>query len=171
MKLIEIDKKRYRQHLNQIIVGFIACFLIISLILGQFFIMLFAAQDGSGDNFWLNFSGVALALVLSLGIINKYKTHHFMSEVFYVWQLKQQINFIYRKLKTVKSKAFSDVDIDALIILSFYYKACRQLYNLDDNTITLSSLAREEDTLLEFIRANNLSINSEDYQQQFIKDV
>ncbi|WOH38284.1 DUF3087 family protein [Thalassotalea fonticola] len=171
MQLKDIDKKRYRQHLNKIIVAFIVLFLILALVFGQTFIALFASESANSDNFWFNFSGVILALVTSLSIINKYKTHSFMTEVLYVWQLKQQINFIYRKLKTVKTQAFTDNDINALIILSFYYKACRQLYLLDDNTITLSSLTREENTLLEFIQAHHLTINSDDYSPQLIKNV
>ena len=171
MKLLDIDKKRYRQHLNKVIAGFIFTFMILALALGQSFIFLWAEPGGTGDNFWFNFFGVALALILSLSIINRFKSHEFMKEVLYVWQLKQQINLVYRKLKIVKGKAFTDKNIDALIILSFYYKACRQLYNLDDNTITISSLTREENTLLQFIQSHNLSINSEDYQQQLIKDV
>lgn len=171
LQLLDIDKKRYRQHLNKVIAAFIVIFMILALAFGQVLILLFAEERITGDNFWFNFLGVALALVVSLSLINKYKTHPFMTEVLYVWQLKQQINFIYRKLKLVKDKAFTHNDINALIILSFYYKACRQLYLLDDNTITLSSLTREENILLEFIQAHHLSINSDGYQQQFIKDL
>lgn len=170
LQLLDIDKKRYRQHLNKVIAVFIVMFMVLALVFGQILIALFVDESANNDNFWFNLSGVVLALVVSLSIINKYKTHPFMAEVLYVWQLKQQINFIYRKLKSIKIKAFTDKDINALIILCFYYKACRQLYLLDDNTITLSSLTREENTLLEFIDAHHLTINSEDYKKQLIKD-
>jgi hypothetical protein len=45
----------------------------------------------------------------------------------------------------------------------FYYKACIQLYTLDDNTITLSSLnlkAAELDTQIE---SQNLTISTDDF--------
>ncbi|MEW6996945.1 DUF3087 family protein [Colwelliaceae bacterium BS250] len=169
MKLENIDKKTYRKHLNKIIVGFIITFMVLAVLFGQLFILIFAGNVD--NNFWFNFSGVVLALIFTLTIINHFKHHKFMSEVYYVWKMKQQINYIYRKLKVVKKQALQESDISALIILSFYYKACRQLYTLDDNTITLSSLNRDEQELIAHLNSHNLTIDVNDYQQQLLTKV
>ncbi|KGJ99690.1 DUF3087 family protein [Thalassotalea sp. ND16A] len=166
MNLLNIDKQRYRQHLNKVIVGFIASFLLLALVFGQLLISIFA--EPGGDNFWLNLSGVAIAFIIVASVINHFKHHPFMTEILYVWQLKQQINYIYRKLKPIEAQAFTQSNINALICLSFYYQACRQLYLLDDNTITLSSLTTAENKLKLFIDDHNLTIDSKDYQQQLL---
>ena len=51
----------------------------------------------------------------------------------------------------------------------FYYKACRQLYELDDNTITLSSLTQKSNELERKIESLSLSIDINDYQQDMLK--
>ena len=166
MKLIDIEKNVYRKNLNRVIVCFIASFALLAVLFGQLFIQVLATP--SGDNFWFNFSGVVLALVICLSLVNKFKHHPFMTEIYYVWQLKQQINFIYRKLTKIKSSAFNDVDIEALTILDFYYKACEKLYLLDDNTITLSSLKKEQKELEQLLRSYNLSVENHQYQQSLL---
>lgn len=169
MKLKNIDKAIYRKHLNKVIVGFIITFLILAVLFGQLFIAIFAGQ--AENNFWFNFSGVVLALIFSLTIINHLKHHKFMTEVYYVWKMKQQINYIYRKLAVIKTQALQQSDVSALIILSFYYKACRQLYTLDDNTITLSSLDRDEQVLMVHLNNHNLTVDVNDYQQQLLSNI
>lgn len=157
MQLSSIDKATYRSRLNKVIIAFIVMFAVLAIIFGQVLIMFLS--DPQSDNFWLNFSGVILALVCSLSVINGHKNKPYMNEVFYVWQLKQQINMIYRKLKRIKDSAYQDGNIDALNALKFYYKACLQLYTLDDNTITLSSLQREQTTLNEYAQTHNLKLD------------
>lgn len=166
MQLRPVEKIRYRKHLNQVIIVFILSFLIIGVGLGQLLITLFS--HSGADNFWFNFSGVVLGLVIVIGFLNYCKEHQHMTEILYVWQLKQQINYIYRKLKSVKKAAFDGANVDALIILEFYYQACHQLYTLDDNTITLPSLLQEQKKLQEFLLGHNLSVDSNQYQQSLL---
>lgn len=169
MQLENIDKTRYRKHLNMTIIGFIVSFLVLAVVLGQALIMLFSSPDN--DNFWFNFSGVGIAFVLILSIINLFKAHPFFTEVLYVWNLKQQINYIFRKLKKVKHAAYEQDNVEAMTILLFYYEACYQLYNLDDNTITLSSLVKEKNALESFIDERNLTIVVSHYQQSLITNI
>ncbi len=167
MQLKQIEKTVYRSRLNKVIIAFIVSFAITALGFGQLLIAVFSSPGA--DNFWLNFFGVLLALITVFSVINHFKHHPYMREVLYVWQLKQQINVIYRKLKAVKSAAFEQKHVDALIILRFYYQACYQLYTLDDNTITLSSLQKEQNTLEDFIEQHALTTMSvESYQQQLL---
>lgn len=167
MQLEKINKERYRKHLNRVIVVCIIALTCLSLAISQSAIYLFTDREGS--HFWLNVTGVAIALATIAGVLNKYKLHPFMTEVYYVWRLKQQINYIHRK--SIKlNKAIAEDDSQAMLIMAFYYKACRQLYELDDNTITLSSLTAKSNELERQIENLQLTINIEDYQQSLLQD-
>lgn len=61
MQLIDIDKPRYRKHLNIVIAGFIAALLILALAFGQLLIVSFE-QEGV-NNFRYNLLGAILALL------------------------------------------------------------------------------------------------------------
>jgi hypothetical protein len=165
MKLIEIDKTRYRKHLNIIIVGFIAIFTLLSLGYGQLLISLFS--DGEGSNFRYNLMGVILGLLSSGLILSKLREHDFFYEVYYVWRLKQIMNLIYRKLKNIKAQAATN-NVNALIILLYYYQASRQVYLLDDNTMTLSAITKTLDKIQAQITKLNLSISSDDFDRAML---
>ena len=166
MQLENINKQRYRKHLNIVIVAGIIALASLSLAVSQSAIYLFT--DREGTHFWLNVAGVAIALLLIGSVLNRYKSHDFMSEVYYVWRLKQQINYIHRKNQKINQAVEQD-DVNAILIMAFYYKACRQLYELDDNTITLSSLTQKSNELERKIESLSLSIDINDYQQDMLK--
>ena len=63
-----------------------------------------------------------------------------MSEIYYVWRLKQQINRIIRKTKAINQAVERD-DTIAIQVMDYFYKASRHLYELDDNTITLEEMS------------------------------
>ena len=166
MQLENINKQRYRKHLNIVIVAGIIALASLSLAISQSAIYLFT--DREGTHFWLNVAGVAIALLLIGSVLNRYKSHDFMTEVYYVWRLKQQINYIHRKNQKINQAVEQD-DVNAILIMVFYYKACRQLYELDDNTITLSSLTQKSNELERIIESLSLSIDINDYQQDMLK--
>jgi len=165
MQLENIDKQRYRKHLNIVIVVGIIALASLSLGLSQSAIYLFT--DREGTHFWLNVAGVAIAVLIIGSVLNKYKEHEFMTEVYYVWRLKQQINYIHRKNKKI-NEAIEQDDVQAILIMAFYYKACRQLYELDDNTITLSSLTKKSNELEVKIESLNLVVDINDYNQNLL---
>ena len=167
MQLEKINKERYRKHLNIVIITGIIALASLSLGLSQSAIYLFTDREGS--HFWLNVAGVAIALITIGLVLNKYKEHEFMTEVYYVWRLKQQINYIHRKNKKINQAVEQD-DVTAILIMSFYYKACRQLYELDDNTITLSSLNAKSNELDVKIDSLNLELDINNYDQSLLQD-
>jgi uncharacterized integral membrane protein len=196
MKLIEIEKATYRKHLNIIIVGFIATLLILALAYGQGLIMLFADNSivaettvniASGDeglakekasealaseetapnNFKFNFLGVLLALLTCVFALHKLRASAFFREVYYVWQVKQLQNLIYRKLKKIKAAAEND-DVNALVILSFYYASLKQVYLLDDNTLTMSKLNKDISELNTRIENKNLAITADQFDKAML---
>ncbi len=163
MKLQEIDKSRYRKHLNRVIAALIVSLMVMALSFGQLLIMLLG---GDGDHFIFNLSGVVLAGGLCLWVLNRFRQHEFMTEVVYVWELKQGLNKIYRKLRKIE-EAKEDGDLNA--ILNFYYAASSQLFKLDDNTITMDSLQLEVNKLQQLIEDKGLNVKVEDYRPSMLE--
>ncbi|PQJ53835.1 DUF3087 family protein [Psychrosphaera saromensis] len=160
MKLHNIDKTKYRKHLNKIIIASIIALIVLSLSISSSIIYL--VNDGETSHFWINLSGVVIAVIIIASLLSKYKSHPFMYEVVYVWDLKQVLNLIHRKNKKINA-AVEENDIVAIQIMYFYYKACFQLYNLDDNTITISSLNRQAEELDNKIESLKLTITTDDF--------
>lgn len=169
MQLQKIDKVRYRKHLNMASVVATALLIIFALFYGQVLIYFFAAPDD--NNFKLNLAGVILGVISLLAIFNLVRKHPYLTEVMYVWDLKQANNQIYRKLHHVKS-ALSESDntnIDAITILNYYYAASKQQYNLDNNTLTMESLTADMTKLDLLIAEKNLTIHLDDYKPSLLK--
>lgn len=166
MKLESIDKSVYRSHLNRILWVSIVAFASMSLLISQVTIYLFT--DREGTHFWLNVMGVVVSMIIIGSVFNRIKSHPYFYEVYYVWRLKQQINYIIRKNKALEQAVEQD-DVQAITIMAFYYKACEQLYTLDDNTITMSALNKKSNALQEKIDALNLSIDISNYNVDMLK--
>jgi hypothetical protein len=86
-----------------------------------------------------------------------------MTEVVYVWDLKQQLNRIYRKQRKIEAAVEND-DQDAMIILNFQYRGSKQLYELDDNTITMQGLVSKIKVLDKRMKAAGLSTSTDEYE-------
>jgi hypothetical protein len=165
MQLINIDKARYRKHLNIVIGGFIVTLLILSLVLGQLLIASFG-QEGI-NNFRYNFLGVVLALLACGAVLHSVKNSLFFKEIYYVWQVKQIQNLIFRKLKKIKAAAEND-EANALIILLYYYQSLQQVYQLDDNTLTITSVDKKLNELQETITNKCLDISAEQFTKKLL---
>ncbi len=90
-----------------------------------------------------------------------------MKEVLYVWKLKQIHNKIYRKLKKIKAAASSD-DLKALTILKFYYTTQRQVFELDNNTLTMSSVNKEIETIENIEESKSLSLDITNVEESWL---
>jgi len=145
MKFKEVDKALYRKRLNKVIAVFVVTFAILAVVFGSVLIALFGhpiVDPETQSNFKFNVAGVVLALLfMSMGM-NQIKRHTFLQDIYYVWQLKQLHNRIYRKLVKIK-KASESNEANALIILAFYYRSLKQVYQLDDNTLTISKVNQD----------------------------
>lgn len=138
MKIQEINKARYRNHLNKVIVGCIVALVIGSLGIAQVFIAVFPSEQGS--HFHWNLLGVVVTCLIIGSVLKKYKHHDFMTEVTYVWELKKQLNYITRIMRKLKA-AVEEGDVVAMQIINYSYAGSRQLWQLDDNTITMEELS------------------------------
>lgn len=186
MQFIDINKDRYRKHLNTVIVGFIISLLCMSLLFGTVLISLFSTVDETNaailisyqasdntdkpelaTNFRFNLLGVILALFANIVILQCLKRSHYFKEIYYVWQLKQRQNLIYRKFNNINT-ACNAGDKNAFTILYFYYQSQLQVYQLDDNTLTLSSVEKKFTAIKEKAEQLGYSIASSDFDKHLL---
>ncbi len=166
MKLIKINKDRYRRHLNYVIVACVASLLIGSLGISQFLIALF--PDESGSHFYWNLSGVVITSLTIGLLLNKYKSHDFMTEVAYVWELKKALNRINRRMLKLKAAA-QEGDVDAMFAINYSYAGSRLLWQLDDNTIIMDQLAIDQANLDSLAAKYHVTLNIEKYDDSVLK--
>jgi len=160
MQLREVDKRRYRKHLKVIFTGMAVALMIITVGASTLFIYLFSSPEVS--HFLHNLAGVATAASLVIIALNKFRQHPYMLEVVYVWDLKQQLNRIHRKSRKLEA-AVENNDDDAMIIMNFMYRGSKQLYELDDNTITMEGLVGKIRVLDQRMENAGLSLSTDTY--------
>ncbi|WP_149981698.1 DUF3087 domain-containing protein [Pseudoalteromonas rhizosphaerae] len=166
MQLIQIDKARYRKHLNRVIIGCGLALAIGSLAISQLLIALF--PDESGSHFHWNLIGVVITSLTIGWALNKYRTHDYMTEVVYVWDLKQALNKITRKMAKLKA-AGREGNPQALLAIHYSYAGSRLLWQLDDNTITMDELAIKQAELDSVAAKFNVTLNVDDYDDVILK--
>lgn len=166
MRLIKIDKKPYRKHLNLVLIACIGGLAIGTLAISQTLIALF--PDDSGSHFHWNLTGVILSCLTIGWLLNKYRTHNFMTEVVYVWELKQALNKINRKMPKLKIAAQKG-NLNALLALQYSYAGSRMLWTLDDNTVVMEELAIEQAKLDSLAAQYQLTLNPDDYDEAILK--
>jgi len=92
----------------------------------------------------------------------RFRNHPFMDEVVYVWNLKQQLNLIYRKQHKIEP-LIEDNNVDAMVVMNYMYQGSKQLYELDDNTITMDDLAIKAKHLGTRLEEKQLKLTTDDY--------
>ncbi len=171
MEIQKINKEVYRKKVNLVIGGFVVLLAVSSLAFSTLLISLFGntniQPEQSTGNFHWNLIGVLLSLTTSLSLLNQFKTCPYMKEVHYVWKLKQVHNKIYRKLKSIKTAMSSD-DLQALIILKFYYTTQKQVFELDNNTLTMSSVNKELEAIEEIEVNKSLSLDITSFDEAWL---
>lgn len=168
MILQNIDKARYRKNLNRLIASVIITMLVLAL--GSSSLLIHFVGEQNVSNFMLNLAGVIFAAIIVGVVLYRIRVLPFMSEVVYVWHLKQELNFIYRHSAALKS-ALERNSHNALIVMYFNLKGSIQLYELDDNDLTLDTLRQD---LLDFeakIQALDVAVNPDDYHRNLVKQL
>ena len=166
MQLKEINKVRYIKHYRIIFAGIAFVLLIIAPATSALIINLFSNPEGS--YFFHNLSGVLVGVAIVTFLLNKFRQHPFMYEVMYVWELKKQLNKIHRKQKKIEA-AIENNDKDAMIIMNFMLHGSKQLYELDDNTITMEDLLRKIQIHDERMEAAGLSLSTDTYNPAMLE--
>ena len=165
MQLREIDKTRYRKHLKVVFAGMVVVLIIIALSTSTLLIYLFSNPEDS--HFMLNLAGVVIAAFCVGFVLTKLRQHSFMSEVVYVWDLKQQLNRIHRKQRKIEA-ASDEGDHNAMIIMNYLYRGSKQLYLLDDNTITMEDLDIKIQVLDSRMESAGLSVSTDLYDPSML---
>ncbi|EIT7125097.1 DUF3087 domain-containing protein [Vibrio parahaemolyticus] len=171
MEIKQINKDIYKKKVNFVIGGFVALLAISSLAFSTLLIVLFGntevVPEQSTGNFHWNLIGVVLAVATSLSLLNQIKTRPYMEEVLYVWKLKQLYNKIFRKLKSIKAAASND-DLKALTTLKFYYTTQRQVFELDNNTLTMNSVNKELEAIEQIEAAQSLDLDITSFKESWV---
>jgi hypothetical protein len=180
MKIKMIDKAIYRQHLNRVIIVFILSFTGLAILFGQLLLSIFIDTVNTtaivvSDNESIqpeshlpyNAVGVFIALILCTLTINSLKATVYFSEITYVWQMKQLHNAIYRRLPKIKAAAEQGQQ-NAFIILTYYYQTLEQIYLLDDNTLTMNELKKNQTKLVTQIQQKKLTITAEQFDKSMV---
>lgn len=131
-------------------------------------LLIFLFTDRQGSHFALNLAGLAITVVGITWMLNRYRHHRALYEVVYVWNLKQELNRIHRKLRKIKS-AVDRGEKEAMVILNFSYHGSRQLYQLDDNTVTLEELEQSMSRLDQTVAEYGFDISVDDYDSGLLK--
>jgi len=160
MRLKAIDKSKYKVRFRVVFVAIVVALLAISVPTSTFIIAQFSTPEAS--HFWHNLAGVFFAAVVVISILKMLRSHPYMYEVMYVWDLKQELNRIHRKLRKIEARA-EQGNHHALIVLNFMYRGSKQLYELDDNTITMDSLMPKLLAHEQKMKAAGLSTSTDEY--------
>ena len=166
MKLKEIDKARYSKHLKIVFACIVVTLLVITLGVSTLIIQLFSTPDVS--HLWHNLAGVAIAATIVVFILKKLRPHPFMLEVVYMWDLKQMLNRIYRKQRKIEAAA-ENSDPDAMIIMNFQYRGSKQLYQLDDNTITIDNLVTKMADNDHRMEAAGMNLSTDSFEVELLE--
>ena len=166
MLLIDIDKSRYRCHLNIALAICISFLLVSSLAIAQLLIAVFPAETGT--HFHWNLLGVILSVVIVVIAFKYNKQHPFLHEVVYVLDLKHALNLISRKMAKLQQAAEMG-DRNALLALQFSYTGSRKLWLLDGNTITLDRLDDSQEALDALLVKYKLTLDITQYNSELLK--
>jgi len=166
MQLQDIDKARYRQRFRIVFAAIVVVLTAVSLGTSTLLIAVFGTPGGS--HFWLNLAGVVVGAAVVVLMLMRLRNHPYLHEVVYVWDLKQQLNLIHRKQRNIEPRV-DDNDPDAIAIMYFFYRGSKQLYELDDNTITLDSIGVKLKAIERRIEDLGLDITTDDYRKSMLE--
>ncbi|WP_417222267.1 DUF3087 family protein [Amphritea sp.] len=165
MQLKEINKERYSKHYKQIMIGVVIILAVIALAVSSLLIQVMGNADG--NNFWLNVAGVVIGGIVVVALLRHHRDHEYMHEVSYVWDLKQMLNKIYRKQKKLK-EAVEAGDRDAMVIMHWSYNGSEQLYNLDNNTLTMEELHKSMRELQLTMEKYGVNVTNDDFRPEML---
>ncbi|EJE8549623.1 DUF3087 domain-containing protein [Vibrio vulnificus] len=169
----QINKEEYRKKGNIVIVAFLLAFACSAIAFSTLLIALFGnteiVEGESTGNFVWNLLGVLIAFVSALSIMNQIKTQRYFDELLYVWKLKQSHLKIYRKLNILKNAAHNEHNEKAITILKFYYQTQQQVFELDNNTLTIKSVLNELERIRQWEESHRV-LNVSDFQDAWLND-
>lgn len=165
MELRSVNKALYRQRLNRLQGSMVVALFVLGLGFSSLYRWLWANGESST---LLNGAAVLTAVALVSGVLLKIRHRPWMEDVLYVWNLKQELNRIYRHSARLE-KALADQWPEAFCIQYFSLHGSRHLYLIEDNTLTLPELDEKIARFDERLRQQGLSIEARDYDPEMLK--
>jgi hypothetical protein len=166
MHLEDIDKSLYRRRFRFVFVAIVVVLTIVALGTSTLLIKLLGTPGGS--HFWLNLTGVVVGAAAVLLTLIKLRQNPYLREVVYVWDLKQQLNQIYRKQRKIEPLV-DENDPEAIAIMYFFYRGSQQLYELDDNTITMDTIGLKLRALERRIADLGINITTDSFRKVMLE--
>ena len=166
MRLQEIDKSKYRQRFRVVFIAIVLVLTVVALGTSTLLIAVFGTPGES--HFWLNLAGVVVGAAVVVLTLMRLRQHPYLREVAYVWDLKQALNQIYRRQRKIEPLAETN-DPDAIATMYFFYRGSQQLYELDDNTITMDSIALKLRALEHRIEALGITVTTDTYRAELLE--
>jgi hypothetical protein len=166
MHLEDIDKSLYRRRFRFVFVAIVVVLTIVALGTSTLLIKLLGTPGGL--HFWLNLTGVVVGAAAVLLTLIKLRQHPYLREVVYVWDLKQQLNHIYRKQRKIEPLV-DENDPEAIAIMYFFYRGSQQLYELDDNTITMDTIGLKLRALERRIADLGINITTDSFRKVMLE--
>lgn len=128
----EIDPLVYRQQTRRSTWTIALLFVVLALALSTLTVQLFG-QSG-GDNFYLNLAGVAIALLVTIGLVRGvFWSQHWMAGAVYGWQLKRSLMRITNVMHHIKAGVRVNDPLSCKL-LRFYHLGVSQMHLLDGNS-------------------------------------
>ena len=166
MQLQDIDKSLYRKRFRIVFVAIVIVLTAVSLGTSTLLIALLGTPGES--HFWLNLAGVVIGAAVVVLMLVTLRQHPYLHEVVYVWDLKQQLNQIYRKQRNIEPLV-EENDPDAITIMYFFYRGSQQLYELDDNTITMDTIALKLRALERRTEDLGITVTTDSYSKAMLE--
>ena len=166
MSLRQIDKNRYSRHYKIVFAAIVVGLIVISI--GSSALLIRWLGNPGQSNFMLNLLGVVIAAVVVSYALYRLRRHPFMDEVVYVWMLKQRLNQIYRKQRRIEP-LIDEHNRDAMVIMNYMYQGSKQLYELDDNTITMDELALRINHLQAQLDEAGVTVTTDQYDPSMLE--
>lgn len=166
MHLEDIDKSRYRRRFRIVFAAIVVLLTIVSLGTSTLLITLFGTPGES--HFSLNLTGVVVGAAVVVLTLLALRQHPYLREVVYVWDLKQQLNQIFRKQRKIEPLV-EENDPDAIATMYFFHRGSQQLYELDDNTITMDTIGLELRALERRIEDLGITVTTDSFRKEMLE--
>ena len=167
MELKHIDKAAYKKRLNQVQFGAVGALFVLGMGLAEVYRAIWA--DGESSTL-LNAAGVLTAVAILAGVFKMIRDKPWMEDILYTWQLKQELNRIYRHVRFVDA-GVEDNNPDALKAHYFSLHGSKHLYQIEDNTLTVPELNEKIAELDNKLNELGLTISVSDYEPWLLEEI
>lgn len=167
MELKQIDKATYKKRLNQVQFGAVGALFVLGMGLAEIYRALWA--DGESSTL-LNAAGVLTAVIILAGVFKMIRDKPWMEDIRYTWQLKQELNRIYRHVKFVDA-GVAENDVDALKAQYFSLHGSKHLYQIEDNTLTVPELNEKIADLDKKLAELEMTLAISDYEPWLLEEI